>query len=145
MRASQALLCKQITWIIWSKWNFWFSWWGLHSAFLTWAQGVVMLLAGGPHLNSKLLHNTKGFSLPPSSYYHSHDNDDKSFKNIQQVNRQIMWNGWIRRMKWQQLCSLKNIHHAALIKSGPSPRQPLYSPGKKHKQNLISLGLKEGT
>lgn len=104
-----------------------------------------MLLAGGLHLNSKLLHNTKGFSLPPSSYYHSHDNDDKSFKNTQQVNMQIMWNGWIRRMKWQQLCSLKNIHHAALIKSGSSPRQPLYSPGKKHKQNLISLGLKEST
>lgn len=41
--------------------------------------GGVMLLDVGQHLNSKPLHNTKDFSFLPSSCYHSHDNEDKSF------------------------------------------------------------------
>ena len=52
--------------------------------------GGVMLLAVGQHLNSKPLHNTKDFSLLPSSCYHSNDNEDKSFRNVQQTNMQIM-------------------------------------------------------
>lgn len=55
--------------------------------------GGVMLLVVGQPSSSKSLHNTKDFSLLLSSCYHSHDNEDKSFKNVQQKNMQIMWNG----------------------------------------------------
>lgn len=47
-KASQALMCKQITWTIWIKCNFRSSWWGLHSASLT-RSHVVVMLAGGAH------------------------------------------------------------------------------------------------